>query len=205
MRYFKRIKVGLNVQPILDEITQHPDPWNLFSGRQEKIAVQREAYSIPLRGLRKSKIQGRKRYDVHESRYTTTANKFPNAVAFIEEFALQQDAKLGRAKLVNLPPGGRVYPHVDQGDYYKIRNRYHFILQTGTQGSLLQCGEESVRMQPGELWWFDNKQLHEAFNDSPTERIHLIFDLLPRARSHMLAGDPLHLIAPVVVGQGLKA
>ncbi len=37
-------------------------------------------------------------------------------------------------------------------------------------------------MQTGELWWFDNKQMHEARNDSDEDRIHFIFDLLPRDR-----------------------
>jgi hypothetical protein len=35
-------------------------------------------------------------------------------------------------------------------------------------------------MQEGELWWFDNKAVHEARNDGQEDRIHLIFDLLPR-------------------------
>ena len=34
-------------------------------------------------------------------------------------------------------------------------------------------------MQEGELWWFDNDQMHEAFNDGDEDRIHIIFDLLP--------------------------
>ena len=37
-------------------------------------------------------------------------------------------------------------------------------------------------MREGELWWFDNRAVHEAFNDGDEDRIHLIFDLLPRAR-----------------------
>ena len=37
-------------------------------------------------------------------------------------------------------------------------------------------------MGAGELWWFDNDQPHEAFNDGDEDRIHMIFDLLPKAR-----------------------
>lgn len=197
MKYFKKIQTGINVAPILNEINQQTDPWGLHNGRQEKIAVQREARSIPLRGLRKSKIQNRKRYDVHESRFTTVARAFPNTIAFIEAFAARQNAELGRAKLVNLPPGNRVYPHIDRGEYYKIRDRYHLILQSGDAGSLLESGDELARMQPGELWWFDNKQIHQSFNDSSIERLHLIFDLLPISRLHLLGEDPLRLLDPM--------
>jgi aspartyl/asparaginyl beta-hydroxylase (cupin superfamily) len=38
-------------------------------------------------------------------------------------------------------------------------------------------------MREGELWWFDNKQEHEARNDSEYDRIHLIFDLEPLGAS----------------------
>lgn len=53
--------------------------------------------------------------------------------------------------------GGRVYPHVARGEHYRARDRFHVILAS-------------------ELWWFDNKQVHEARNDSVSERIHLIFE-----------------------------
>ncbi len=178
MKYFKLIKTDVDIQPLLDEILIQRDPWGLHTGRQGKIKVQREAQSIPLRGLRKSKIQGKRR-DVHESRFTSTAKSFPVAISFIERFAKELDGELSRAKLVNLPSGNQVYSHIDQGEYYMIRNRYHLILSTGTDGSYLKAGDESARMKLGELWWFDNKASHESFNDSDQDRIHLIFDLLP--------------------------
>ncbi len=181
MQYFRRIKHDVDVQPFLDEIASIPEAWDLSTGRQDKIAVQREAQAIPLRGLVKSKIGERKRRDVHESRYTTTSRKFVVARAFLESFAAEQGAELSRAKIVRLMPGRRVYPHIDRGAYYKFRDRYHLVLQSA-DGSYLKSGDEEVRMRVGELWWFDNKAVHEAHNDGSAERIHLIFDLLPGDR-----------------------
>ena len=188
MKYFRRVKHDVDVQPFLSEIAGIPDAWNLSTGRQDKIAVQREAQAIPLRGLVKSKINGRKRRDVHESRYTTTSKKFVVARRFLEDFAAEQDAELSRAKIVCLKPGRRVYPHIDRGEYYKVRDRYHLVLQSAA-GSYLKSGDEEVRMQVGELWWFDNKAVHEAFNDGTARRIHMIFDLLPRARFAEVYGE----------------
>jgi len=48
-------------------------------------------------------------------------------------------------------------------------------------GSLLASGDERIRMKEGELWWFNNKEPHEAFNHSAQPRIHMIFDVLPLA------------------------
>lgn len=181
MKYFKRIRAGVDTGPFLREIAALDDAWAMVTGRQDKIAVQREALAIPLRGLRKTQIYGRKRSDVHESRWTSASEKFPHARAFLEETAAALDCALSRGKIVCLPAGRRVYPHIDRGQYYRLRGRYHLVLKS-TAGSWLKAGDEEVRMREGELWWFDNDQMHEAHNDGDEDRIHMIFDLLPNAR-----------------------
>ena len=178
MQYFKCLKSDVDTAPFLAEIEGVTKAWDASTGRQDKIAVQREAKAIPLRGLRKSAIGNRARRDVHESRWTTGSKDYPLARAFLEKFANEQDSILGRAKIVCLPAGKRVYPHIDRGLYYRVRNRYHFVL-TSTDGSWMKAGDEEVRMQQGELWWFDNDQMHEANNDGDRDRIHMIFDMLP--------------------------
>jgi hypothetical protein len=188
MRYFKRMKSDVDVRSLLEEIRSVPDAWSLNTGRRNKIAVQREADAIPLRGLVQSKIAGRKRRDVHESRYTRISRQFHVARAFLEAFAAECDAQLCRAKLVRLQPGHKVYPHIDRGEYYKARDRYHLVMQSEA-GSYLKSGDEAIRMRAGEIWWFDNKQIHEAHNDGGMDRIHFIFDLLPRDRIAEVYGD----------------
>jgi len=178
MKYFECMKSGLDTQPFLDEIEAIDDAWAASTGRQDKIKVQREALAIPLRGLRKSAIGNRERRDVHESRWTSSSALYPLARDFLTGFAEERNSIPGRAKIVCLPAGKRVYPHIDRGDYYKVRNRYHFVLRSA-QGSWLKAADEEVRMKEGELWWFDNNQMHEALNDGEQDRIHMIFDMLP--------------------------
>jgi len=181
MKYFKRIRAGIDPGPFLDEIAALGDAWAMVTGRQDKIAVQREALAIPLRGLRRSQIHGRKRSDVHESRWTSASAQFPHARAFLEETAAALGCDLSRGKIVCLPAGRRVYPHIDRGRYYRLRGRYHLVLKSAA-GSWLKAADEEVRMGEGELWWFDNDQMHEAFNDGDQDRIHMIFDLLQHER-----------------------
>ena len=192
MKYFRRIKAEVDPKPFLDEIAAVDGAWDVATGRQDKIEVQREALAIPLRGLRKSAIGERKRRDVHESRWTTGSKLYPVARRFLKDVAKEQNALLSRAKIVCLPAGKRVYPHVDRGDYYAVRGRYHLVLRSA-KGSWLKAGDEEVRMREGELWWFDNKQMHEAFNDGDEDRIHMIFDLLPRARAKEVFGEDVKL------------
>ena len=183
---FELVKPYVDPAPFLAEIARLENPWDIATGRQDKIAVQREAKAIPLRGLRKSVIGDRKRRDVHESRWTNTSAPYKHARNFLTAFARSQGAQLGRAKLVMLPAGRRVYPHVDRGDYYRVRDRYHLVLKS-TAGSWLRAGDEEVTMREGELWWFDNKAMHEAWNHGDQDRLHMIFDMLSPAGAAMLA------------------
>ena len=182
MRYFERVKDYVNIRPLLDDIERQPEAWTRFTGRQHKYPAQAETLSIPIRGAVKSLANGRKPRDIHESRFTTISREFPHVVDFLKTFAAERGAGLARAKLVKLPPGHKVRPHIDRGEYYKTRDRYHLVLHSET-GSWLKSGGEEVRMKTGELWWFDNQQVHEARNDSGENRIHFIFDLLPRDQS----------------------
>jgi hypothetical protein len=179
MQYFKLIRDAIDPRPFLDEIASVDGAWDASTGRQDKIAVQREAMAIPLRGLKKSAIGNRARRDVHESRWTSTSKLYPVACGFLKEIAGALDSELSRAKIVCLPAGRRVYSHIDRGEYYRLRNRYHLVLKS-THGSWLKAADEEVRMGEGQLWWFDNDQPHEAFNDGDEDRIHMIFDLLPQ-------------------------
>jgi quercetin dioxygenase-like cupin family protein len=170
------VREHVEIKTILEELARQPEAWKAQQGRQ-KIAAQQEAEAIPIRGLRRSKIGDRKRRDVHESRYTGLSRSFPSVVSFIEGFAADEGLRVGRARIVKLAPGRRVPPHRDRGEYYARRDRYHLVLRSA--GSSMRCGDEEVTMREGELWWFDNKEEHEARNESDRDRIHLIFDLEP--------------------------
>lgn len=178
MRYFRRVELAPDLKPIKGELADNRGAWHSQTGRQDRVGVQAETNAIPLRGLRRSKIMGRRRRDVHESRYTTLAGQFPATSDLLERLADDLGGQLGRAKFARLPPGAVVKPHADRGRYYRVRDRYHCVIES-RGGSSLTAGGESVRMQPGEIWWFDNKAIHSARNDSDLPRIHLIFDLLP--------------------------
>lgn len=180
--HFRLLRSGVPLERFLAEISARPEDWEAITGRQSKIKVQRETRSIPLRGMRKSAQADRKGRDVHASRWTTASQRYPAFRRLLEELAVELDGTLGRAKIVCLPAGHRVYPHIDRGEYYRVRDRYHLVLKSSL-GSWLKAGDEEIRMREGELWWFDNKQMHEAFNDGEEDRIHLIFDMLPSGRA----------------------
>jgi aspartyl/asparaginyl beta-hydroxylase (cupin superfamily) len=197
LKNFRKLKEHVDVLPIVTELECQPEAWLAQTGRQ-RVRVQREALAIPIRGLRRSKRMGRDRRDVHESRYTTLSRSFPAVRRFIEAVADELDATLSRAKIFSLPPAARVHAHVDRGAYYACRDRYHLVIESA--GCPMRAGDEVVVMRPGELWWFDNKTDHEAWNDSDSPRIHLIFDLEP-GRSEARVRRPRRERAPASRGE----
>jgi len=141
--------------------------------------------------------------DVHESEPTPTAARFPVSVALLSRLAGQLGGVLGRALLVRLAPSSIVYPHIDEGEYYRIRDRYHYVIDSPS-GSVLTAGDEAMTMKAGELWWFDNKQMHSSRNDGSGWRVHLIFDLLRSAGFHALNGGASAPSIPACCGNLLR-
>ena len=179
MQHFTKIDCGVDIQPLLAELDAAPEMWFADTSRQRKIRCQRNTRSIFLRAPRKPLPRGAMNAnDVHESRIAPAARKFPRALAYCESIADDLNGTLGRATLVALLPHGRVFPHVDAGAYYRIRDRFHLVLRSA-RGSPLAAGDERVVMRPGELWAFNNKARHWADNLSEMPRVHLIFDILP--------------------------
>ena len=182
MKYFKLIRSGIDVAPLVEEVYSQDQAWLLNTSRQDKIRVQRDTNTIFLSGP-----AARPDLNVNEnqeSNLTGVSALFPKAVTFMTGVAREMNSQLSRATIVRLKPKSQVSRHIDAGSYYLIRDRFHLVLYSSA-GSVLMSGGEQVRMREGELWWFDNKQYHEAHNESDEWRIHYIFDLLPAAHSHL--------------------
>ena len=193
LKYFKLIRAGIEVGPLLEEVQSQPQAWLIDTARQDRIRVQRDTNTIFLRAA----VQ-RPDLPVNENqecRLTPVSKLFPKALAFMTAFAEEMNCHLARASIVRLKPRSQVFRHIDAGSYYFLRDRFHLVLQSAT-GSVLMSGGEQVSMQEGELWWFDNKQFHESYNESGEWRIHYIFDLLAADYSD-LAVNPVFLPDPV--------
>ena len=179
---FIRIDSRVDIQEIKREILAQPALWGINTARQHRIPVQRETESIFLRSAKRTDAAAASINDIHESERTFQASQFPVTMRWLETFARERGCELGRVLLAKLKPGGQVYRHVDHGEYYKVRDRFHLVL-ISAGGSHMTCDDQVQIMREGELWWFDNKKEHESLNPSAEDRIHLIFDLSARAHA----------------------
>src|SRR5262245_5850267 len=167
-----------HISPMMAELRAKLELFQVDTSRQIKVAEQRETETIYLRSAVKPYPPGVEGRDVHPSRRTKMYQQFPVITRWLESFVSRIGGDPGRATIVKLQPLGRVYRHFDRGEYYKTRDRYHLVLQS-IAGSLLTSGDERMMMREGEVWWFNNKEQHEAINLSEQPRIHMIFDVLP--------------------------
>jgi len=142
--HFVGLARHVDINPFLAELDAAPDMWLLDTSRQRKVRCQRHTRNIFLRAPQKPLPPGaRNANDVHESRSVPAARRFPRTLAWCESIAAALGGKLGRATLVTLLPHSRVYPHVDAGAYYRIRDRFHLVLRS-LRGSPLTCDGETV-------------------------------------------------------------
>lgn len=183
VRFDKFVKI-MEMQPdeFLEEIRMNDD-WLINTNRQKSISVQKNTQSINLRQL--FPIQGLNGNNNQDTIDSELYDKYPKLTSFLNEFAISYaQGSLARAMIVRLEPGKQVYPHVDGGFYYLIRDRYHFVLES--EGSRMRVHDEESIWKSGEMWWFHNKLRHEAFNDSDKWRTHVIFDVLPDRNLDMM-------------------
>lgn len=108
--------------------------------------------------------------DSEFSKPTPAYYKHTHIVNFLKRHFPKHD----RCGFLSLPIGGIVGTHIDIGDYYQTRDRYHLSIQ-GTYRYTV--GDESVIVEPGTLLWFDNKLEHGTENIGDCTRITFVFDV----------------------------
>lgn len=84
--------------------------------------------------------------------------------------------QLGRVLITKLAPGKEITPHEDGGAPATWYERYHCILQN-CPGSIFNCGDETVTMKAGDVWWFNNELTHSVVNNSADDRLTMIADI----------------------------
>jgi hypothetical protein len=112
-----------------------------------------------------------------ESAYTKDSESFPVIKDFLENFAHKKNVLLGRAQVVLLVGESEVSTHVDYGYYYALHDRYHLVIES--EGSKMVSGKETAVFKKGDLFFYENRIPHSASNTGESERMHIIFDVMP--------------------------
>lgn len=172
MRYFLKLVDGLPVLPIMAAIARQSGLWNVDNCRREFEGTPHAATDDILLRF------GSKDGDDLEATDTPAMKSLPGIKDHcLNVMRLVGGSRLGRVIITKLEPGKKILPHRDVlGAYSKYYTRYHMVLQ-GLPGSIFTCGDETVSMTSGELWWFDAAAEHSVANNSRDDRVHLLIDV----------------------------
>lgn len=179
MKNFNLVATGVDIGQLLLQITRQPELWKADTylrdypqgpfGDTETIFVRFPPASV-------SELE-RSQKDQHECVWMDGAIHLPAAAPIVHALnARVQGERIGRVMINKLRPGGRIFPHADTPAHAEYYDRFHVVLQSGP-GCGFRCDDETIHMETGCVYWFDNAKEHEVVNNSAVDRIHMIVDI----------------------------
>ncbi len=175
MKYFHRLTEGVITMPLLHVLARNGQWWDADRKRTTFDGTPHGQVSdIILRfGLDNENVG-----DDLEAANRDVMRQLPGAMSMaLDVMRLVNGSRLGRMVITKLGPGKKILPHADVvGEYADYYTRYHVVLQ-GLPGSLFTCGDETVNMRTGEIWYFDAASEHFVSNNSSDDRIHMLVDV----------------------------
>jgi hypothetical protein len=170
------IKKGINVSKILKQLHQYPEDWGDHKNIEGVHDLVKD-YGYPkletgVLQLKVGTVKDLNQYvgDSETSAETPAYKHHTEIVGFLK----RNFKKFDRCGFLSLPLDGEVGQHIDIGDYYQTRDRYHLAIQ-GTYDYTV--GGETVRVEAGDLIWFNNKLSHGTKNVGDVIRITFVFDV----------------------------
>jgi quercetin dioxygenase-like cupin family protein len=162
----------VDISNIQKEILNSYSDFDLDTERQKIVDYHKNTKSYRLvKGLITTE---KSLFDAVNLEKTSLYYERPLCVEFLNSFIKKYGGVLHRVSLVLLPPKCEVLVHSDNGEYYANKDRFHLVIKGSYN---LQVFDETQYLKEGELWFFNNKRPHSAFNSTNEDRISMIFDV----------------------------
>lgn len=176
-KYIKVLETGIDVSAIKQQLKDYAEDW----GAQKKMQgvhdlVDEYGFPAVSAGVLQLVIgvtHNAEEY-VGDSEMCAPTPAFQHHTEILTTLSRLGFRNISRCGFLSLPVGGTVGTHIDKGDYYLTRDRYHLSIQ-GTYK--YHVGDEEIVISPGMLVWFDNKEPHGTENLGDETRITFVFDV----------------------------
>ena len=174
MKNIRIIETEVDVSGILNQLHQYPEDWgsqkNIDNTKQQdptQYITTADVLQLIMGGIAK------------EGEYVGNTEICIKTPAYerhteILKFVNKRFKKLKRCGFLALPIGEIVGTHIDEGTYYLTKDRYHLSIQGKYRYSV---GDETMIVDPGTFFWFNNKLPHSAKNIGDEVRITFVFDV----------------------------
>lgn len=174
MKNIRIIKTGVDVSRILNQLQQYPEDWgsqkNIENTKQQdptKYTTTADVLQLIMGGVEtEEQYVGNTEICIQTPAY----EKHTEIINYLRKYF----KKLRRCGFLALPVGQIVGTHIDEGTYYLTKDRYHLSIQGKYEYNV---GDERIIVEPGTLFWFNNKLPHSAVNIGDNIRITFVFDV----------------------------
>ena len=174
MKNIRIIKTNVDVSKILSQLKQYPEDWGSQKNIEDSEQLDPTEYIVTVDVLQLI-IGGIETEDQYVGNSeicikTPAYEKHTEVISYLSKYF----KKLRRCAFLALPVGGEVGIHIDEGTYYLTKDRYHLSIQGKYEYTV---GDETTTIEPGTLFWFNNKLPHKAVNIGDNIRITFVFDV----------------------------
>lgn len=176
MANIRILETGIDVSKVLEQLKQYPEDWGAVRKIEGSHNVVND-YGFPevsagVLQLVMGGVEDANQY-VGDSEICIPTPAFEHHTEVLKILG-KYFRNVSRCAFLSLPVGGKVGTHIDVGDYYQTRDRYHLSIQGKYK---YHVGDEEVVIEPGMLVWFNNKLPHGTENLGDDVRITFVFDV----------------------------
>lgn len=170
MKSIELLHSGVNVQPMLWALREHPELWDQNPARTENPDSPHFGLSDIWARYAAPGVDGSQ---PHDSVWYESADLLPVRELVMPLMGAVKGEQLGGVLITRIPPGAHCKPHTDPG--WHARHYEKFAIQIASAPGQLFCFDgQYLESKPGDIFWFDNSQTHWVTNPTPYERITLI-------------------------------
>ena len=174
----KIIKDKIDVSKVIKQLKKNPQDWDHQKHIEDvQSLLDRGFDDLPVSALQLIMGGVKSKEDFvgdSEINIKTPAYQHHSEIRKIlkKEFSGEE---IHRCGFLSLPIDEIVGAHIDEGTYYLTRDRYHLSISGRYQYFV---GNETVIVDPGTLFWFNNKLPHGTVNIADEVRVTFVFDIL---------------------------
>lgn len=195
MKHFTLISEGIDVSGLAAEIKDNPQLWNAHNYRKVGPGTpHREMDDIWVHGNDMAPYEaGLKPWsqiaDEIEHIWYPAWDALPSLKPIIADLMKTVEGEsIGIVLITRIPPGGKIYPHVDRGRHVEEHEKFYLSVKS-EPGAMFWMDHRGVREElnpkPGEIWLTDNRKLHGVINASKVDRITLIVCIKTKKYGHI--------------------
>jgi len=174
MNNIRIVKTDIDVSKIQTQLKKHPGDWGSQKGLDNVELKDPHQYitTVDVLQLVMGGIEtpGQQVGDTEICIKTPAYKNHSEIIKYLRKYF----PTMYRCGFLALPVDEIVGAHIDEGTYYLTKDRYHLSIQGRYQYFV---GNESIIVEPGTLFWFNNKLPHGTVNIGDEVRITFVFDV----------------------------